>query len=514
MRLVFRTDSGARIGSGHMVRCLTLANELRERGSDIVFVTREHDGHLAERVESAGHPVHRLPPPTAEGAARVGYAGWLGVTQTQDADETRAVVGRDGADWIVVDHYAIDAEWETALRPAARRIFAIDDLANRRHECDALLDQGYYGTATASRYDTRTPAQSRRLLGPRYALLHPEYERLHDAREPRGRDVQRVVVFFGGSDPTDETGKAIDALTRGVLAALDVDVVLGANHPDPAGVRARAASRPRTTVHTNLPTLAGLLARADLAIGAGGATTWERCCLGLPSIVAIQAENQAASTLAMVSGGYQRLAGNGRSPSVADWQEAIETLLRDPAALKTMRDNSAALTDGRGAKRVARALLGDAALDLTVRTARPSDEALLLEWANDPDVRAHSFNQDAIGAADHARWLARKLADRDTHLFIGEDAAGLPVGQVRFDVDRAAHEALIDISVDRCVRGAGVGDLLLSAALTAFRVAEPGIKPVAEVRDGNVPSQRLFTRLQFTPAPARRPGSSVFELVS
>ena len=498
------------------MRTLTLADELRLREVETLFISREHPGHLIDRLESAGHRVRRLAPPEGEFDAPSEYAEWLGVPWESDARETTAALEGERPEWLVVDHYALGSAWQNAVRQDVGRVMVIDDLADREHACEVLLDQGFYGAATSSRYDGLVPDNSKKLLGPRYALVAREFADMRGKLEPRDGSIGRVLVFFGGSDPTDQTGKVLDTLSLAELGHLEADVVLGSNHPDPASIRARAARRRRTRVHENLKTLAQVMSRADLMIGAGGTTTWERCTLGLPAISIPIAENQRGATEALAAEGVQLTLDSAMDATIAEWSDVIAGLAGDPAAVLDMANRAARVTDGRGAQRVARALLGQTSLRITVRRAGSADEGLLLDWANDPEVRAQSFSPARIEPASHARWLSAKLQDRNTILLIGEDERGLPIGQVRFDIQPVGsggeREALIDISVDRAFRGCGFGDELLSAALRELGRVDPRIKPVALVRPENRKSRQLFSRLNFSESNEHRNGAVLFEL--
>ena len=501
------------MGSGHLMRTLTLADELRKRGADTVFVTREHPGNLIERAELAGHRVHRLAAPPGDYTGPGKYDSWLGVPWERDAEETAAALRADSPEWLVVDHYALGGAWYRSACPSGARTLVIDDLADRVHDCEMLLDQGYYGAATSRRYDGLVPADCRLLLGPRYAMVPPEFLPLRNAVKARDGSVRRVLVFFGGSDPQDQTGKAVQALSSGELAQLDVDVVLGSNHPDPDGVRAKAAARGRTLIHENLQTLADVMASADMMIGAGGGTTWERCALGIPALAMAIAENQEGATDALAADGIQVTLPSGPWTTPEQWSAAIAELVGAPAKLSALAKKAFGVTDARGAARVATAMLCKYGFRLSVRRAEPRDEQLLLGWANDAEVRARSFTPGAISGPAHASWFSRKLGDRNAMILVGEDDSGLPIGQVRFDIDRSAGEAVVDVSVDSAFRGCAMGDDLLRESLRDLRRAEPGVKPVALVRGDNHRSRRLFSRLGFTESGETADGTVRFELL-
>ena len=287
MRVVFRVDSSLDIGTGHVMRCLTLGERLKESGIAVTFICRDLPGNLSGYIESRGFAVQRLPAPstlTAAGLSTHNYGAWLGVHWQDDAAQTAELLAQSGAvDWLVVDHYALDAGWERRLRPLVQKIMAIDDLANRTHDCDLVLDQNFY-LDLEDRYDRLVPTQCVKLLGPRYALLRPEFRQARKNLRERDGQVKRILVFFGGSDAGNETAKALEAIRLLNRPEIAVDVVVGGINPHRRQIEELCAGWPATTCHCQVNNMAELMAGADLAIGAGGTTTWERCCLGLPSV--------------------------------------------------------------------------------------------------------------------------------------------------------------------------------------------------------------------------------------
>jgi UDP-2,4-diacetamido-2,4,6-trideoxy-beta-L-altropyranose hydrolase len=426
--------------------------------------------------------------------------------------ETLAVLREQHIDWLVVDHYAIGAEWERLVGDAVSgRVMVIDDLADRAHDAVLLLDQNYFGAETAVRYNQRVPADCDRLLGPRYALLQPYYKRLRQSLRPRSGTVERILVYFGVHDPTRATLKVLQALSRPEFFPIAIDVVVG-NDPGLLGeVRSAARARPGVTVHEAMPSLAELLASADLAIGAGGTTTWERACLGVPTIVATIADNQVALASSLAAGAFIALVGRSASISTHSWYVVLRQLLGDPARTAALGNRALQLTDGYGAARVARHMFGGVRSDIVLRPAGAVDELLLLEWANDPGTRRFAINRAQIAADQHRQWLSTRLDDANCTMLIGEDPQGLPLGQVRFDFHSDIHEATINISVDVALRGSGVGSILLREAIATWRKQYPHTPIIAEVVVGNEASRRLFSSAGFTVASPRRPGTMTFE---
>ena len=314
--VVIRADASRAIGSGHVMRCLTLAERLRKRGDDVTFVSRELPGNLIAFVEGKGFRVLHLPH-HAEDASLTGYATWLTVPVTVDAEETLAAVSRH-IDLLVVDSYALDIAWERRLRAVAARIFVIADLANRVHDCDALLDQNFYRDA-AHRYDGLVPATCDVRIGPRYALLREEFFAARRSLRTRDGHLRRVFVFYGGSDLTRETEKAVRALLAVPELRLAADVVVGSSNAHLAEIKALCAGHENLHLHVQAQNMAALMATADLALGAGGTTTWERCFLGLPALVTVIAENQRSIAKDTAAAGLVRYLGT--------WEEVTEVRL-------------------------------------------------------------------------------------------------------------------------------------------------------------------------------------------
>ena len=294
MNILIRTDSSNLIGSGHLMRCLTLAQRYRKDGHKVIFICRDLTGNLSCLVQQNGFKLILLSTEIVT-AELTGYAKWLTVSQEHDAANTIAVVKQvDKVDRLVVDSYAIDCIWEKLLRSYVGEIMVIDDLANRQHDCDILLDQNFY-LDKESRYQGLVPHHCRLLLGPKHALLREEFYQIKENMRRRDGRLRNILVFYGGVDATDETSKAIQALQvlgdTGELCDVQVTVVVGASNEQKKNIACRC-KQVGFRYLCQVSNMAELMAEADLMLGAGGSTTWERCFLGLPAIVTAIAENQ------------------------------------------------------------------------------------------------------------------------------------------------------------------------------------------------------------------------------
>lgn len=503
MKVVFRTDASLQIGTGHVMRCLTLAGALRAHGAECRFVCRAGVGNLLELIGKAGFDAIALPVRSIEAPARRDeepgpvHAGWLGTDWKTDAEEVIGIINDGGAqpDWLVVDHYALDANWESRLRPYCRRLLAIDDLADRNHDCDLLLDQNLVARMF-DRYTDRVPARCGLLLGPKFALLQPPYAELHSNVSLRAGKIRRILVFFGGSDPANLAGKAIDAFLSLGQPDIEMDIVINPDGPHAAAVRGQVEGKRQIHLHERLPSLAPLMARADLAIGAGGSTSWERCCLGLPSLVVTIAENQRPIAAELDRQGLVRWLGDLEEVDTAILASRMREIV-DRGLAPEWSERCHRLVDGKGTVRVADMMGMGGETRLVVRPAEASDEALLLRWANDPQVRANSFTLAKIDPVTHHAWLEKRLGNPDgCRLYIVETATQMPVGQVRFE--RSGDTWEIHYAIDAYFRGRGLGKPFLNAALVAFKADLNRQGEVfGRVKPDNSASRRIFAELGF-----------------
>jgi len=496
MNVVFRVDASNRIGSGHVMRCKTLAEELQRRGAEIIFICREHNGNLIQFLRQLGFSVESLP---AIGSYTKNndlsdFNEWLNIDSAIDAHETIEALSDFNPDWLVVDHYGIDSNWEEKLKIHVKSILVIDDLANRKHDCDILLDQNWFGGETNARYIKLLPEHCLTLLGPRYALLPPVYPLIRSGLSCRDGKINRALIFMGGVDSGNQTIQALKALCHPELKYIAVDVVIGKLNSSAVEIENLVSKRHRTTIYRNLPNLAGLMARADLMLGAGGSTTWERCCLGLPAVVTIVSDNQKKFTQLLANENVHVLAGDATNINSNDWSQKILELFRNKSRTKELSKSSLRIADGQGLNRVSTRMQGNIS-SVNVKEASYDDEQLLFEWVNDPSVRSSAFNSVLIQFDEHRDWFIKKLNENDSLILIGMDSYGLPIGQVRFENNK--EETHIDVSVDYCLRGLGIGLTLIQKAIEFWLSLDRNDILVAEVLPSNTTSQNLFIRSGF-----------------
>ncbi len=358
MHFAIRVDASIQMGSGHVMRCLTLADALKAQGAACHFISRPHPGHLLELIRQRGFVVTalpaELPPPPAntqvasERLKEPAHAPWLGCDWQTDAEQTRAILAKLQPDWLVVDHYALDQRWEAALLSYCQKLMVIDDLADRPHQCDLLLDQNL--GRQPQDYANLVPAQCKVLAGPQYALLRPEFAalRAYSLQRRQQPALKQVLITMGGVDQPNATCQVLEAL-KGCALPQDcrISVVMGLQAPWLLQVRAQAKDMPwPTEVLVNISDMAQRMADSDWAIGAAGSTSWERCCLGLPSLILVLAENQQAVAAALQNAGAIIAV-----KSISDLQRILENSLlseNGDTLLRQLSLAAAQVADGLG----------------------------------------------------------------------------------------------------------------------------------------------------------------------
>lgn len=356
-RILIRADASVWIGTGHVMRCRTLANKLRSLGMEVIFICRQMPGDCCELLESNGYVVHRLEWTDrvfeySDQEKRLQHLSWLGVPEGQEIEEVKTVLAKEGkVDWIIVDHYALDKKWEQTVRPFTNKIMVLDDIADRSHDSDLLLDQNLMENAR-DRYLDRISPDCKLLTGCDYALLQETYSKLSERIPSREGEIKRILVYFGGADQTNLTGLTLDAFLKINRSDIRMDIVISSSSPFEGEIKAKASKYNNIFVFQNLPSLALLISCADLAVGAGGASNWERCCLGLPSLIITLADNQIPIASELHKKGLVDLLGHFDQVDI----DLVESKLRSyikTGLEKSWADRCKEYVDGKGLDRVA-----------------------------------------------------------------------------------------------------------------------------------------------------------------
>ena len=352
MRVVFRVDASLQMGTGHVMRCLTLALVLKENGVDVRFICRKHKGNLIDKIRSNGFNVHELEVLLEiEVDNRLAHSHWLGATQQQDADDCIDILKVEKTNWLIVDHYALDEQWQKRIKPYCKKSMVIDDLADRKHQCDVLLDQTF--GRQQKDYLALIPEGCELLLGSQYALLRPEFSKWREySLERRSKPVfKQLLINMGGVDVDNVTEKILDELrTCNLPNDINITVVMGGSAPHLEDIKSKANALPdKIEVKVDVDNMAEIMANADIAIGAAGSTTWERCCLGLPTIQIVVAKNQITIAKSLAERGaikfLQSIKGVSRVISnPINWMLNVSNIARH-------------VSDGLGVKRVSSVLM-------------------------------------------------------------------------------------------------------------------------------------------------------------
>ena len=467
--ILFRCDASPKIGSGHVMRCLALADNLTARGWSCRFASDSESLRTVPALAQPGYEIHdpaALPP---------------------------------GQDIILVDHYGLSAPDERALRQHCTRLIAIDDLADRGHDCDLLIDSTL-GRVGAD-YQSSVPSHCEIVTGPAYALLRPEFAAVRPtALARRDGAIRTILVSLGGTDSDNVTGKVIDAIQL-LPPSIHWTIVLGGGNPHLASVQARIAQLAEAGYAVspviNSRDMARLMAESDLAIGAGGTTSWERCCLGLPTLLIEIADNQKliartldAQNCAVNLGWHADLHGEAIA-------KAVSAFCDQPGNVAAMAERAATICQGRGVDAVAPLLLPPIH-GASLRLMQMDDANILFRWQCLPETRQYARNPEPPDWDGHLDWMRRTLENPDRYLYAirheGRDA-----GMLRLDRVAGQHRRMeISILLDPAFKGLGIA----AAALRLARRLEPAATFMAEVHAENRPSRRLFEKMGFTPVDA------------
>lgn len=348
LRIAFRVDASAQIGTGHFMRCLTLAGKLRQHGAHIHFISRNMPEHARAMLAAKGYEFALLKDDQNDKQkGGLAHAHWLGTSQAQDAMDTIQAMSGRAWDWLVVDHYALDAEWESIMRPYCNHIMVIDDLADRNHDCDLLLDQNYYRNQE-QRYQGLVPEHCATLLGPAHALLRPEFIEAKHRLRVRDGTVKRILVFFGGSDIVNQTQNVVQAIKHLDRLDIKVDVVVGTDNPHRDTIRALCDGQQNVTFSCQVSNMAERIQNADLAIGAGGVAMWERCFLGLPAITVIIAANQERTVEDTASIGAIENLGWYDQLCPEDYTRAIAGMIENPQKARQISESALSAMQAKG----------------------------------------------------------------------------------------------------------------------------------------------------------------------
>ena len=483
MNIAIRADASVEIGTGHVMRCLTLAEALYAKGAEVCFICSSQQGNMIELIQSKGFPVFKLlleeeKEEKGSHACASAKENWQ-----EDATQTLSVLGESVFDWLVVDHYSLDIKWERRLRQSCKKLMVIDDLANREHDCDLLLDQTY--GRRKSDYQGLVPLSCILLLGSHFALLRQEFclWRSFSLSRRQKPELKNVLISFGGGDPENLTARSLSELAESnIIERLKLTIVMGQNAQLLQSIKKQVS---RLSINAEIlsavDNMAELMANNDLALGGLGTTSWERCCLGVPTLGFVLAENQqkVAAELEKV--------GAIKKCSLKNLRGLIEAM--NPKELKAMSDASYEIVDGKGSIRVSERLVGFKKREVSLKAAQEDDCEFFFSLQNEDGARTFSLNKNVPTWSEHISWYSKVFKNDDVSLFkvvLNE----LPVGMLRLDnLSSDCPEVSIIIS-NRC-SGLGI-------ATSAIEEAKKRMNKLrAQVHVDNLASKKVFIRAGF-----------------
>jgi UDP-2,4-diacetamido-2,4,6-trideoxy-beta-L-altropyranose hydrolase len=468
--LLIRADASARIGTGHVMRCLALAQAWRRSGGSVIFATAEITAALETRL-------------TGEGFQNVRLSVTPGTNE--DATKTGEMARSQNASWVVADGYHFGLDYQQVIKAAGLRLLLLDDYGHaKEYVADLVLNQNI--SADAALYARRAP-YTRLLLGTRYALLREEFLRWRDWKRGIPAVARKVLVTLGGSDPDNVTGKVIQALKQ--FSEIETKVVVGGSNPHIQSLQSSIIHHPSSIQlvvdATNMPEL---MAWADFAVAAGGTTSWELAFMGVPSLIIVLALNQRAVADGLAA------AQVVRETNLDSLAADLRALLFDFATRKAMSEGARQLVDALGESRVVSYLR---ASKLNLRPVRAEDCRQIWEWANDPKARSVSLAEEEIPWADHAKWFSARVNSPACFFYVAVNSSENPIGQIRFDVN--GDEAILSVSLAKKARGHGYGSaLIVQGSQRCF--ADSRVNLIrAYVKPTNENSIRAFEKADFVP---------------
>lgn len=474
--LVIRADAGTDMGTGHIMRCLALAQAWQDHGGNVTFVSNSPD---ALRSRLSAERISALPIFEPNGT-------W------KDARQLIAVAEQLEATYVVVDGYHFGADYQRWLKNAKLRVLFIDDHGHAPDYCaDWVLNQNI--TANQSLYVNRDPG-TRLLLGTRYALIRREFWSWRDWQRTIPDVARRLVITMGGSDPNNVTLKILQALRELHIDELEVTAVVGGANPHLPELQAEADHSPHSVrlVHdvTDMPPI---MAWADVAVSGGGSTVWELLYMGLPTMLVVLAQNQAQNAARLSKAHLMLSAGEHSALSPAGLATMLRELACDVGKRALLSRRSRESVDSRGACRIVEAMQSPC---LRLRRAAEEDCQMLFRWANNPEVRQASFSSEVVSWETHVAWFRGQLQNDGNLFFVVETETGRPIGQVRFSLTRG--EATISTSVDSTARAKGFGSAAI--ALASRHVMEQSdVKLIhAYIKPGNSLSQQAFAHAGYS----------------
>lgn len=497
--IFFRCDASQKIGSGHVMRCLNIARELEARDTNIIFLCKRTENDMIEKIGKE---------------FRVGEIRMVEKYIWRKRNETKSQVEYEEEDarlaieeikkldtsekdWIIVDSYDLGEIWERRMKALgekknrdAIRIMVIDDLANRKHYCDILVDQNYYGEKTKTRYKKLLMKKCETLLGPKYGILAKEYINYRKYSRQR-EEVRKIMIYFGSMDEDNMTQLTIDALSEERFLDIELGIIISDHNPNKKTLKESVIKRGNACIETTKKSIARNICEADMAIGAGGTTTWERACLSLRTIVITIAKNQEELCKELDKSKYIRLVGKKEEITKEEIQKVVKEEIERIKDSKTGSN----LIDGLGVKRICNTILNK---DSYIRDVEDGDSEILLSWANEIMARKNRINQNKISKEEHEKWFELSKTNESRKQYILIDECEELAGQIRLDYDKLQKNYIIDYSISKRAQGKGLGERMIKLVLEKIISEKTDtIKIEAVVKIKNIASYKCLQNAGF-----------------
>jgi UDP-2,4-diacetamido-2,4,6-trideoxy-beta-L-altropyranose hydrolase len=480
MHLYIRADADGKIGAGHIMRCIALAQAWKDRGGEVTFISHCESEALRERMQIEGFRFISLDHVCPDSSDLMNT---LSILKNESADQKAR---------LVLDGYHFTTEYQKAIRDKGVCLLVVDDMNHLPHyHADILLNQNIHAPDLKYNCDADTTL----LLGSQYMLLRREFLKYRDFNRQIPGRAKNILVTLGGADPDNVTLKVVEALKLLNEPDVAVRIIIGPANPHQETLRKAIVSADiRAELLINPPNMPELMAWADLAISAGGSTCWELAFMGVPSIVIVLAENQAAVAEYLMNKKAVLNLGIFAECSKKHISDACKTLIGSSIARTSLSQQSIMLINRPGPKHVIKSMNSN---NITLRKVTDLDRELMWQWANDEETRKASYSQAHISWGEHIRWFDAVQRQKNHRFYIANNGSKKPVGQIRFAID--GKDTIVSFSVAPESRRQGYGkEILLQAAKKLFN--ETNIEQIsAYVKSENILSLKVFQKAGFHP---------------
>lgn len=501
---IFRCDSSDQIGSGHFRRCVSLAKTLKDYNARCIFITQQLQGSIytaySDEVE-----ILLMDPLSALGDSE--YETELeDDLQVSDANQFVRLLDLAGivhVDWVIVDSYSLGESWQKRVSSAwvncKPLICAIHDFEDRKYCADIVINQNLFDFKSSQYNLLAEKHKTKVLLGPRYALIDEEFRevRLGQCLKPDVRSIKTVLVSFGGGNHDRLLNTLIPIFRSKEFESLSFHIAVSSKSELELPVTASAHTN--VVIHKGLKSILPLMGMADLGIGAIGGSTWERACLGIPSLLIPVAENQSKAIKFIQTSGIAHVLEDdvlNVEKTAFLMKECLSSIINSKEKIGSMKRAGLQICDGWGTSRVCFAMAGKSE-QLRLREAASCDLELYYVWVNDPLVRLTSFSSDEVDYNIHSEWFYSRLMSKECLMYVCIGPKDLPLGQVRFERIESGL-VRVSYSLDTFARGMGLASTMLGLALSRLYSAwDDQFTLIAELKSANIASLKTLKSVGF-----------------